>query len=123
MQFDVDIKGKYKDIFVTLKDIILSFDDIYMKKNENQTAFYDQYSAVCFLRPNKTKKDCYCLSLAKGYKLQEIFPSLIGDALITRHINFKKIDDIDKSLIKQLIKETMILNMESFELKKLRKNI
>jgi transketolase C-terminal domain/subunit len=60
------------------------------------------------------------MSLAKGYKLADSFPNLVGDGKITRHINIKTIQDIDEKYIKDIICETLILNMEEHELKKLK---
>ncbi len=81
------------------------------------------YGAVCFLRPNKTTHKSYCISLAKGYKLAQQFPTLTGDGKITRHINIKTPQDIDEKQIKVIIAETLVLNMEAHELKKLKANL
>ncbi|RLA74878.1 MAG: hypothetical protein DRG11_03100 [Epsilonproteobacteria bacterium] len=123
MQFYKDKTGEYLDIFFKLRQIVLSFDNITEKKNPKQTAYYDKYGAVCFIRPNKTTNQTYCMSLAKGHKLMDKFPNLQGCGKITRHINFKSIDDIDINYIKDIIQESLILNMEQYELKKLAKNI
>lgn len=122
MQYDIDLNGEFQEIFLTLKEIILSHEGIKIKKNANQTAFYDEYSAVCFLRPHNDKKS-YCLSLAKGSSLQQKYPFLQGDGKIARHIYFETRDDIDKKLIDEIIKETMILNMEAFELKRFKSKL
>jgi hypothetical protein len=93
---------------------------IYEKKNAKQTAYYDEYSAVCFLRPHNDKKR-YCISLAKGYKLKELYPFLEGDGKIAKHIYISSVDELDKKLINDIIQESTILNMEAYELKMLKK--
>ncbi len=121
MQFDIDKTGKYKEVFASLRRIVLSFENIREQKNQQQTAYYDMYGTVCFLRPNKTTNLSYCMSLAKGYKLMDRFPTLQGSGKITRYINIKSVDDIDEVYIENIIRETLVLNMEQHELKKLQK--
>jgi hypothetical protein len=47
---------------------------------------------------------------------------LEGDGKIVRHLYFKKPAEVDKTLIESIVRETLILNLEASELKKLRKN-
>ncbi len=122
MQYDIDQSSQFKEIFQKLKNIILSHEGVKEKRNAKQTAYYDQYSAICFLRPHSDKKR-YCLSLAKGSILQESYPFLEGCGKIARHLYFASVEEIDETLIDDIVKETMILNMEAFELKQLRKFI
>jgi hypothetical protein len=122
MQFDIDMQGEFREIFLKLRDIILPFDGIREKKNEKQTAYYDEFSAVCFLRPHNDKKR-YTISLAKGDKLLKTYPFLQGDGKIAKHLYFDKVDGIDEQLIRDIIQETMVLNMEAYELKKLKKGL
>lgn len=122
MQYDIDMTSEFRDIFLTLEAIILAHEGIKIKKNAKQTAFYDLYSAVCFLRPHNDKKS-YCLSLAKGASLQHKYPFLKGDGKIARHLYFGSVDEIDRELIDEIIRETMILNLEAYELKRLRKRL
>ncbi len=49
----------------------------------------------------------------------DIYPTLEGDGKITRHINIKTLQDIEEKQIKDIIAETLVLNMEAHELKKL----
>ncbi len=117
MQFDIDIRGEFSDIFMRVRDIVLSFDGIREQKNPKQTAYYDEYSAVCFLRCSDEK---LTIALAKGACLKERYPFLKGDAKIVRHIYIKEIAEVDEELLREIIKESMILNLESYELKKLK---
>jgi hypothetical protein len=118
MQFDSDSNGKFSDIFYKLREIILGFNEIYEKKNAKQTAYYDEYSAVCFLRSNEEK---LTLALAKGSSLQKRYPFLEGEGKIVRHLYFRTISEVNENLIREMIQETLILNMEAYELKKLKK--
>jgi hypothetical protein len=118
MQFDIDKKGQHAEIFLKLREIVMDFKGIREKKNAKQTAYYDRYSAICFLRGNEEK---FTLSLAKGALLQEQYPFLQGEGKVARHIYYHDIKDIDEALLREIIKETMILNMEQHEIKRLRR--
>jgi hypothetical protein len=122
MQYDRDLNGEFKEIFSKLREILLSYDEMSEKRNAKQTAYYDSYSAVGFLRPHNDGKR-YCLSLAKGGKLQKTYPFLEGDGKIAKHLYFCCVREIDEVLIRAIIEETMVLNMEAYELKKLKKEI
>ena len=121
MQFDIDISpvSPNNHMFTKLRDIILSFDDIYEKKNSKQTAYCDGYSSICFLRPYKPTQQ-YCIAFANGIKLIETYPMLEGNGKIVRHLYFSSVDDIDCDLIQEIIKESLILNLEKYELKQLK---
>ena len=123
MQYDLDMRSEYREIFIALRDIVLSNEYVHEKKNDKQTAYYDQYSAVCFLRPDRTCNNGYCISFAKGHKLQATFPTLKGSGKITRHLYFNSVNDINKKNLKDIIDETIILNIEAYELKKLAKKV
>jgi uncharacterized protein YdeI (YjbR/CyaY-like superfamily) len=120
MQFDVDINSKLSDIFLALREIILSFCEIKEKKNAKQTSYSDRYGVVVMLRG---RDDEFIASFGQGAKLQEKYPCLRGNGKIVRQLSFKSLDDINKKLLKEIIRESMILNMEYYELKKLRKKI
>ena len=119
MQFDIDINGKFANTFLMIRDILLAFPEIREQKNAKQTAYYDAISAVCFLRSDEEK---LTLALAKGAALLTKFPFLEGDGKIVRHLYFKNPAEVDKDLIEAIVRETLILNFEASELKKLRKS-
>ena len=117
MQFDIDSQGKFTDIFLELRDIILSFDSIREQRNTKQTAYYSDYSAICFLRANQQK---LTLSLAQGAKLHEIYPFLEGEGKIVRHIYFYDDSIVDRELISNIIEKSITITLERYELKRLK---
>jgi hypothetical protein len=119
MQFDIDKEGPFAEIFLKLREIILSIEGIREQKNAKQTAYYDLYSAICFLRSSKDK---FTLSLAKGALLEKNFPLLQGEGKIVRHLYYHDSSQIDEIFVREIIKESMILNIEAYELKKLRRD-
>ena len=120
MQFDKDVNGKYAEVFLKLREILLSFQEIKETKNAKQTSYRDNYAIVAMIRD---RGDTFVMSLGKGVALQEKYPFLEGDGKIVRHIYFSDISDIDENLIREIIEETLILNMEAYELKRLRKQL
>ena len=120
MQFEKDINGEFKDIFITLRDIVLSFSDIKEIQNAKQTSYRDNNSMVVMMR---AKKDKFVLSFGKGVALSNKYPMLLGDAKIVKHLYFKTLKDIDKKLIQNLIEETIILNIEASEKKSFLKQL
>jgi len=69
----------------------------------------------------RSKGDMLVLSFGKGVQLQEKYPFLTGDGSVVRHWNLYEMSDFDEEVFRQIIEESMVLNMEYNELKKLRK--
>ena len=118
MQFDKDINGRYAEILLKLREILLSFSEIKETKNAKQTSYRDSYAIVAMIRD---RGDKFVMSLGKGVALQEKYPFLEGDGKIVRHLYFSDTGDIDEGLIREIIEETIILNLEAYEMKRLRK--
>ncbi len=106
-----------REIFKKIRSIILSFKGVSESKSANQVAFKDDYSTVLMLREYENR---VIIILAKGAVLQERYPFLKGDAKVVRHMDIYKMGDLDEGLLREIIKESMILNMENYELKKLK---
>ena len=120
MQFDKDINGQYAEIFLKLREILLSFPEIKETKNAKQTSYRDNYAIVAMIRD---RGDRFVMSLGKGVALLKKYPFLQGDGKIVRHLYFTNMADVDEALIREIIEETLILNMEAYELKRLRKQL
>jgi len=117
MQFDIDVNSEFSSIFLRLREILLSYSEINELKNPKQTAYFDEYSSIGFLRANKK---FLTFSLANGVRLEEKFGPLDGCGKIVRHIYFYKIEDIDEDYIRAIIEESLILNIEKNAMKILR---
>ena len=50
MQYEKDIQGEFAEIFKKLEQIILSFSNIKVLKNANQTSYKDEYKTIVMLR-------------------------------------------------------------------------
>jgi uncharacterized protein YdeI (YjbR/CyaY-like superfamily) len=120
MQYDKDIRGKFRDIFKKLRSILLSYPQIKELKNEHQTSYSDEYGVVIMMR---TKGDTFVVAFGKGSKLQEKYPFLKGSGKIVRHLYFTNIQEVNETLIREIIEESFILNLEAFELKQMKKDL
>ena len=118
-QYDLDLRCEQADLFLRLRTIILSFDTIIEIKNAKQTSYKDGYSTVCMMR---VRKGVVRLSFANGAKMQAMFPELLGEAKIVRYLEFNVVDEVQKERIEAIIQESQLINMEKYELQKLRCN-
>jgi hypothetical protein len=118
MQYDLDLRGEFADIFKAIRKILLSYPQIKELKNAKQTSYRDEYGVVVMMRD---RGDVFVVAFGKGSKLQEQYPMLGGCGKIVRHLYFKTLDEVDEMLLRAMIEENFVLNMEAFEMKELRK--
>ena len=118
MQYNLDIKGEFSDIFKAIRKILLSYPQMTEVKNAKQTSYADEYGMVVMMR---TRGNVFVVAFGKGSKLQEKFPQLEGSGKIVRHLYFRNIVELDEKLMREIIEESFILNIEAFECKMLKK--
>ena len=119
LQFDLDAHSDHAALFLKLREIILSYSEINEIKNAKQTTYKDSYSTVCMLR---VRQNVVRISFTNGTRLQKQFPELRGDSKIVRYVEFQSIEELDEITIKAMIEESLLLNMEKYELKRLKCN-
>jgi len=117
LQFDQDISSKQRELFLYIRKIILSFTQIKEIKNAKQTSYKDNYSTVCMMR---VRQEAVRVSFANGTRMKEQFPELLGDAKIVRFLEFQTINEVNEKRLKTILKESIILNMEKYELRRLK---
>jgi hypothetical protein len=117
-QYNLELRGAFADIFKAIRKILLSYPQIKELKNEKQTSYSDEYGVIVMMR---SRGNAFVVAFGKGYKLQASYPMLQGSGKIVRHLYFKSVDDVDESLLREMIEESFILGMEAFELKLLKK--
>jgi len=118
MQFNIDKKGEFADIFEKVREILLSYPQIKELKNSKQTSYYDKYGVVVMLRGTESK---FVISFGRGAKLKEKFPILQGNGKIVRHLYLKNINEINQKFLEEMIEESFILGLEDNEIKLLRR--
>jgi len=115
MQYDKDINSA---IFRKLRDILLSFSEIKELKNAKQTSYSDEFGVIAMLR---SKDDTMVMAFGKGSILVQAYPQLQGEGKIVRHLAFKNIKDVNEKMLREMIVESLILNIEANEMKILKK--
>jgi len=120
VQYDIDTKGEFADIFKKIRTILLSYPQIKELKNAKQTSYSDEYGVIVMMR---TKGNSFVVAFGKGSKLQEKYPILEGEGKIVRHLYFKTLADVDEDLLHEMIEESFIVGMETHEMKLLRKSL
>jgi len=116
-QYDLDLKSQHAKNFKSIRKLLLSYDEITELKNAKQTSYHDSYGVVVMMR---TKDDVLVVAFGKGHKLQEKFPQLEGNGKIVRHLYFKEEEYVDEVLLRAMIEESLILNIEGFEMRELK---
>jgi len=122
MNNNTSIRDEHKDIFLKLKKIILSFDGMKLRQSKNQNAFYNHCRVVVMIR-STSNEDCLTTSWGQGAKLEKNFKVFTGHGKYVRHIKFNDIKQINVKLFKELIEESIILNMEATEMLKIKNNL
>ena len=120
MQYDIDCKSKHAKNFKTIRNILLSYKVVTEVKNAKQTSYRDNYSMVVMIR---TKGDVLVVAFGKGNHLQEKYPQLKGNGKIVRHLYVKEDDVVDVGVLREMIEESMVLNMEAYEMRLMRCNL
>ena len=116
-QYELDNRGEFAELFQAIRDILLSYPYMTEVKNAKQTSYRDEYSMVVMLR---SRGDLFVVAFGKGAKLQERYPILEGRGKIVRHWYLRSLEDLDEPLLRELIEESSVLNMEAYEMKKMR---
>jgi len=119
MQYDLDVHSDHSELFLALRDLILSHKEITEIKNAKQTSYKDRYSTICMMR---VRHNVVRLSFANGVKMQLMFSELLGEGKIVRYLDFSTIHEIKKAKLDAMMQESLLINMEKYELRKLRCN-
>ena len=84
MQFDHDLQSPYADLFLRLRNLFLSFDEIHEIKNANQTSYKDTIGYAIVLM--RVREEGLRLTFAQGAKLQSQYPFLRGEGKVVRYL-------------------------------------
>ena len=75
MQFDKDLQSKHKDLFLQVRDLLLSKDGVIETKKESTTTYTYNKSDICHIRTMPYGVD---IGFLKGIQLTDHFDLLIG---------------------------------------------
>jgi hypothetical protein len=104
MQFDKDILSEHKELFLKVRDFLLSQNGITEIKKERITTYSYNNSGVCHLR---TMPYGVAIGFLKGVKLTDHFMLLIGNGKTLRVLSIKAYNEI---IVGHFIKEAILIN-------------
>ncbi len=120
MQFDRDINGSFGALFEQVRALLLSYPQISEHKQAHQTTYKDNGKSICMMRSNN---DALTLSWAKGSRMTTKFPQLKGNQKIVRHLYLKSNVEFDALLLRNMVEESLVLNIEDSELKRMQNQL
>ncbi|NAS30007.1 DUF1801 domain-containing protein [Flavobacteriaceae bacterium R38] len=104
MQFDKDIQSKNKDLFLKIRDLLLSNPGITEIKKEDITTYSYNKSGVCHI---KTMPYGVAISFLKGSKLNDIFHLLHDNRESVKTLSLK---GYNKAVINHFVKQAIEIN-------------
>lgn len=113
MQIDVDLAGEYSELFLYVRELLMSYDEMQEVPKANITSFFCEGSGICYLRTIPLKG--LIIGMFKGASLEDRYTLFSGDGKTIRHLYMKKKSDINKSVLKEYFQNAIIYNIEKKE--------
>jgi hypothetical protein len=117
MQFDIDMQGPFSDLFLHIRDILLSYDGVKEHLTEHQTTFKYKNRGICMMR---SKESHFVLAFNFGDKIHTKYKELYMTGKIVAHWTLYKTEDFDESVFKQIIHDSIGYILEAHALKKMK---
>ncbi len=104
MQFDKDLRSEYKDLFLKIRDFLLSHQGIQEFKKERITTYFYNNRGVCHVRTMPYGVD---IGFLKGTKLNDKLDLLRGNGKAVRVLCVKGYNEI---IINHFVKQAIAIN-------------
>ena len=114
MQYDIDINGPYKELFLYVRELLLSFEDVKERRTTHLTSFYCEGSGICYI---KTGDDGLTIAMFKGAFLHDPYKLFSGSGKTIRHMYMKDEKDISKAILLEYFQNGIVYNIEKEEKK------
>ena len=105
MQFDTDLQSIHKDLFLQVRELLLSNDNVVETKKERITTYSYNKKGLYHLRTMSYGVD---IGFLKGVQLTDHLGLLIGNRKTVRVLPLKSFNPV---IIEHFINETFQLNM------------
>lgn len=112
MQFDKDMIGNYSELFLYIRELLLSYEGMSEIKKANITSYFCEGSGVCYLRTNEIG---LTIALFKGVHLNDTYNLLTGEGKTIRHMYMHKKEDIKRNVLNDYFQEAIVYNIEKKE--------
>jgi len=114
MHYDIDINGPYKELFLYVRDLLLSFEDVRERRTAHLTSFQCEGSGICYI---KTGDHGLTIAMFKGAFLEDSHGLFSGSGKTIRHMYMKDKKDIKKSILLEYFQNGIVYNIEKEEKK------
>lgn len=91
MQYDIDIQSVYKNLFLDIKNLLLSIPNIIETKKEKITTYSDENGGICHLRTTSKGVD---IGFLKGVYFEDKLSLLHGKGKLVRVVSLKGYHEI-----------------------------
>ena len=118
VQYDIDTRSSLAELFLKVRAVLLEHDEIWEVKKANITSYFCKEGGICYLR---IKDDQLIVGLFQGICLEELYDLAAEKAKQIRHINYKRLDDLDIPYLQAIIKDSMICAMQKKERNQLKR--
>jgi len=114
MQYDIDINGPYKELFLYVRELLLSFEDMREKRTSYITSFYCEGSGICYIKTHDTG---LTIAMFKGAYLKDEHTLFSGLGKTIRHMYMTNKKDIKKDILLEYFQNAIVYNIEKEEKK------
>jgi len=105
MQFDKDLKSGFRDLFLSARKILLSYEGIVETKKERITTYSNNKGGICHLRTMPYGID---FGFLKGAKMEDNYGVLTGKGKAIRVLPQKS--ELNEEIIKYFIEQAIEIN-------------
>ena len=112
MQFDTDMAGRYSELFLYVRELLLSFEGMKEVKKTHITSYFCEGSGICYLRTYETG---LTIALFKGVSLEDRHNLLTGEGKTIRHMYMRNKKDIKKDILQEYFQDAIVCNIEKKE--------
>jgi len=118
MQYNIDVNGPHKELFLYVRKLLLGFGNVIEKRTSNITSFHCEGSGICYI---KTSEKGLVIAMFKGAFLDDIHQLFSGSGKTIRHMYMKKKSDIKKTILLEYFENAVVYNIEKEEKKQMAK--
>ncbi|MFK7844701.1 MAG: DUF1801 domain-containing protein [Rhodothermales bacterium] len=90
MQFDIEMRSKHKDLFLEIRDVLLSFDGVREKINTRSVCYHTSQGGLCHL---KTTNDGVDVGFFRGIRMEDAYNMLWGAGKSKKFISLQAMNE------------------------------
>jgi hypothetical protein len=106
MQFDIDMKSKYKELFISARKLLSEKYGLKEIKKDRITTYSDANGGICHMRTMKHGID---IGFLKGVRMEDKYGLLSGTGKVMRVLSM---DALDADCVKYYIDQAIKINAE-----------